>query len=498
MKDPNKNPNTSTDGPNVTSKRESNLGHLGMNIIEMQNRVGNEIKHYEDEFENYVYDWVSAGVSQTLADGKFDDDIKADWAKKGFDTKDIAANTDSHYAQRGFSLLERDKIRHNLGLDENMSYEALQAEKAVTNAIGHDIANTMEIVDPDEVDRAKLDGVLRNVRMGAKVVRDEFGETVQFLIPPENKRSAWIFMTNMGLNFIEYKEGSETVEASHEGFANIVKTISECKDEKTRETGAEMLDWYFDSFRFREHMEDFTDDMMGHYAVESKAWKDAYDDYTERRSEFKEFYERQKKVPEMVSVEQISEEEFYKLMSEEAGDNFDRRNIPTFDKVTRAYDMRVGAATETPHRTPEAPNFIPAGLKRKKLLEEYQGIKAIDEDATVHRAVFKEKSGKPKQYIGLRFGMHGKNIIIFAPIQEASSDASYTWAGETGMDRDGWKSAFMGPSDDNGARVKGFIRHNGEIGVHTHKANKKYQLDGVQNMWYNIWKDIERRVSASE
>lgn len=482
-----------------TSSKKGDMGRLGMNIVGTQAKVDGEIKHYEAEFENHIYDWVSTGVSQTLAEGRFDDNIKADWANKGFDTKDIQVNTDSHYAQRGFSTLEKDKIRQDLGLNGNDSYEAFQAERAVTNAINHDIANTIEAVDPDELDRARLDGVLRNVRTGAKITKDEFGEKVHFLIPPENKRNAWIFMSNMGLNFVEYKEGSETVEASHEGFANIVKVISECKDEKTRETGFGMLDWYFDSFRFGEHMADFTSDMMGHYAEESKAWKDTYDEYTERRGEYKEFYEQQKKVPDMVSVEQISEEEFYKIMSEENDDNLSQQGVITLRKKDRLYNAgRGGISIETPHRSSETQSFIPAGLKRKKLLEEYQGIKAIDKDATVYRAMFEEKSGKLKQYIGLRFGMRGKNIIIFAPIQEASSDASYIWVGETGTDRDGWKSAFMNQDNDNTTRAKNSIKHDGEIGVHSHKANKKYQLDGVQNMWYNIWKDIEHRLSGGQ
>ena len=435
---------------------------------------------YEHNFPKYASKWITRGVVHGLSHGALSTS-DAVLIPKGFsDSEDetIASKIDPEN-----TLPYYDLIGITGDLKRKVLYDALgEHEEEYEEEEERPKINIREL-NPKEREVAIRRGITYAIEAGATV--DPHTGKVSFALPTEKGDELLKYIEENGVN-----TDSTTVQFSaQKGFANIIEAIKD-KDSLTEE-GFRALDWYFDNFKFKQHLEKFEDIMDGYQEYADPAWRAKYVEYMEHRRSLDSSLEKAEKkpTPTLKEAEEMTEEELLaELVEAEEG-------APDSPAVylEKQHNYLGGHATGHPNKR----NVPPSSLdKLRKLVSAYRTLKLIDSSITVYRVILAEKDGKEKNYRALRFGdsVGGNNVAVLIPIQEASSDASFVWVGQTGDNRDGWMEDFLPKEGDNAPASKGAIHANSRIHVHYHRASIKQNRSATENMWHNIYKDISKRT----
>ena len=426
--------------------------------------------YYENDFSKKAPRWISSGIVSKLEKGE------------------VNPST-AQLVLSGFWAREGEKIHERINPDDVFSTEAIDAESHLKIRVAKDlIAERIREINDDEIRDAKRDGLLHAIESGARI--DSRSGKPVYSIPFEQGNEVIGLMKEVGINPDANEEDKKLLMASYQGFANIIEAIK--TNDKETEKGFKTLDWYFDTFNYKEKIGDFLDVMDAFQENADDNWTAKLEDYLDTRDEIKKYLKQleQKPIPQLTQVEEISQEELTKiyenLVKSIAGQPATLQLFPDIERYP-VYN-HTGAVLPV--------NLPPTSVQKLgKIVTEFASIKAFDPNANIYKGVFVDSNNKSKQYMIIRYGMRNSNIAIAAPIENLSNDASYVWIGQTGENRDGWMEAFVQNPDPNTPTSKYQAHHRDDVRAHNHIAAMKTRgLRATDNMWFNIYADINKRA----
>lgn len=425
--------------------------------------------YYERPFKANASEWVSFGVSNLLEKG-------------------IVDPSTSLLLHSGFGSREEGMIHEYIDPDNSLSTETINAEAELKTRVTRDLIDKRsEEISEETLRAAKYDGSLRALATGARVENYDGEDVVFYSIPVKQGEEVREFMEDVGISF-EYNEENKALAASFQGFANIIEAIK--NNDKETEKAFQVLDWYYDNFHYKKHLSSFLGTMDSFQEKADVAWMAKFEEYCKHREEIEKYYEeleKKEKVPEFESIKEISEEDLEKLYQDLLG------NIVPIDSNSNPFlfpDKELFPPVNNTGSVPPVNRPPIAADKLYAIIKEYGNIKLSDPYLNVYRAVTKDR----KQYIVIRFGIRNSNIAIVAPITEKTNDASYVWIEQDGNNRDAWMYDFLENSQNPNPISKYRAHHNEKIKAHNHIAAPKQGLKPVDNMWRNIYKDIDKRA----
>ncbi|MBO4812889.1 hypothetical protein J5491_01950 [Candidatus Saccharibacteria bacterium] len=358
-------------------------------------------------------------------------------------------------------------------------------------------------VDEEKLHDAEKRALMSSIALGAFVEHTSLDEPEKLRIAlPIEQHGDGALQSFMEKNGVELEQGGESSaeaeavrDASFQGFANIVEAIKDNPD--FTEEGFKALDWYFDNFKYgnKTNLDQFMGAMDAYEEISDDAWSKKLEEYFDSRKEIRDYFERQKKqeIPTLAEVEKITEEDLNK-MYEDMLAQMERDSavlgIPyIFPRIERFPIYNHTGAVPPVNMPPTS------AQKLGKVVQEFTSIKATDPFANVYKVVFQDSNNKNKDYIVLRYGVKNSNVAIAVPISNRSNDAAYVWIGQTGSNPDGWQDAFVKDPNSPLYASKYQARQRDDVRVHNHIAAMKTRgMNATDNMWYNIYKDIEKRA----
>ncbi len=296
--------------------------------------------------------------------------------------------------------------------------------------------------------------------------------------------------------------------ASYVGFSRVIDAIKDdfkpdengVVSNKNFTEGIKALDWYFDNFGYGKNAGEFLDTMTAKAEKNGDKWGEVYEYYKSTKKEIIEYEKSLEEVkpPKFEEIIEIDEEALAKLFADVAAnekklDEEGRGNGP-LEIFSRKVRIRREKEGEEQFR-----NEPPSGAdKLAKICAEYEQIKSADPDANVYKAYTIEKDGRIKPYIVIRFGRNDNNVAIACPYADKSADASFVWIDKTGDDKEAWRKPFQHDANSGAPASKYSIRGDAKVRAHIHKpAWRKRKLGPISNMWFNIYKDIEKRTKEA-
>ena len=407
--------------------------------------------YYEANFTKNAPRWISFGVSSLLE-------------------KSIVNPPTDSLLRSGFWAREEDRVHERIDPDDTLVAETIDAEAELRTRVSKDLIDKRSHeISKDELSAAKRDGMLYAIYSGART-DSRSGKTI-YSIPSERGDDVAQFMKENGVN-----PNSEKIQLmSHNGFIGIVEAIKD--DKNATEKGFKELDWYFDTFGYQKHMDEFIDTMDAYQENADKAFGDKLNEYLARRLELKEWQKQQlpkqdEAISALADAKTVTHDDFVAFIRNnmESGDSEDIFPIPDMN------DRRGNHVAITRGEHPSSTE------KCSKAMEELEKISELDPSASyaIGTVFERDNSGERKKkqdYALIRFGNNGFNNVIAIHIGD-SSKAMFCWRGKTGEDADGWREYFRNSSIRNrNTDVKRFVcRGYGEKGF--------LALDA---QWERIW-----------
>lgn len=409
---------------------------------------------YEENFSKNAPRWISFGVSTLLEKGIVD------------------PPTDS-LLRSGFWAREEDRIHGRIDPDDALSNETIDAEANLKIRVSRDlIKERAETLSEDDLRSAKRDGLLYALCSGARV--DNRSGKIIYSIPTERGKEVIDFMRKSGLD-----PDSEKLQLmSQNGFIGIMDAIKD--DEKATEKGFEALDWYFDTFNYEEHMEEFMETMLEYGEESDQAFRDKFNEYLAHRKELTEWKEQQlqkedETIVALADSEKVSYDELMSYLREKILENGEVDVFPLPNMSDRKGN-----------RSPKVKGKYPSSIEKcTKAKEEIERILEIDPSAHCYIGTVFEKNPngkkvKKQDYILIRFGYNNFNTVIAIHIG-SNSRADFAWRGKTDDDADAWKGIWKSSIRGRNPDIQRFIcRGYSERGT-----------SALDDQWSRIWSYLD-------
>jgi len=434
------------------------------------------IGEYGERFEKEAPKWLFVGVSESLKKGQT-------WVTK------------ESLLQRGFFIREGEAIHEKIDPNDDFSEELIEKERNVKVGVAKEIISARgDGISDEEVINAKKKGSIYAIAVGAN--RDKSTGKVEYSFPANKRDDVLGFIKDSGLDPEKHAAGDSEhlYNASFVGFKNIIDAIKD--DYKPDENGViknrsfndgiEALDWYFDTFEYGEKIDEFLGRMETFEEKSDSKWGEVFEYYKQTRKEVSQ-YEKDiegSEPPELQGVEEVNEE---KLQSFLESIIQNEENYYTMEIFSR---LNPNGGPINTNKKVEHGDSIPGRNKLSKIIEEFEHIKNEDPYANVYNA-YTIRDGERKPYVVIRYGKNDNNVAIALPYADFSFDASYVWIGKSGDNREAWREVFCGNVS------KSSVRKRSDVKAHTHRANYKKGRDAISNMWFNIYKDIDKRTKEA-
>ena len=385
---------------------------------------------YEENFSKNAPRWVSFGVSSLLEKGIVD------------------PSTDS-LLRSGFWAREEDRIHERIDPDDVLSMETIDAEADLKTRVSRDlIAERADAISEDDLRNAKRDGLLYAIYSGARV--DNRSGKIVYSIPSESGKEVVDFMQKNGLD-----PNSEKLQLmSQNGFIGVMDAIKD--DKKATEKGFETLDWYFDTFGYERHMDEFMETMNEYGEESDQAFRDKFDEYMAHRKELAEWKEQQPQkdaetLAALAKSKKVTYEELITRLQTIMSKKDDTEVFPLPNMNDRRGNRRIKAKGRHPSSIE----------KCTKAMAEIDRILEIDPIAdyrlgTVFEGNPNDKKTKKQDYVVIRFGHNGFNNVIAIHVGN-DSRAIFAWRGKTDNDADAWTEDWTGNSRSRNSSIKRFV-----------------------------------------
>ena len=411
--------------------------------------------YYVETFPKNAPKWVSFGMTSLLEKGVINPPVDS-------------------LLRSGFWSREESKIHERIDPEDTFSLDAIDAESSLKTLVTKEIIDKRAATVPgDELRDAKRDGLLYAAYAGARV--DDRSGKIIYSIPFEKGDEVVKFMKENGVD-----PDSEKVQLmSYNGFIGIIEAIK--GDKKATEKGFKALDWYFDTFGYKKHMDEFIDTMDAYQEFADKSFGDKLDEYLARRKELEEWQKQQlpkqeETISALADARGVTYEELVDFLTENMADEGEDRYVDIFP----IQDMNSRRGNHIIRTRNEHPTSIE---KCTKVMQEIEKILKIDPSASFaigtvfERDSSRNKKQKAQDYAIIRFGNNDFNNVIAAHIG-SSSKAIFCWRGKTGDNADGWRDHFRNSSiRTRSTEVKRFVcRGYGEKG-----------FQALNDQWNRIW-----------
>lgn len=405
---------------------------------------------YEENFSKNAPRWISFGVSSLLEKGV------------------VNPPTDS-LLRSGFWSREEDRVHERIDPDDDLSVETIDAEADLKTRVSRDlIEEKAETIPEDELSGAKRDGMLYAIYSGARI--DSRSGKIVYSIPSERGKEVVDFMQKNGLD-----PNSEKLQLmSQNGFIGVMDAIKD--DKKATEKGFETLDWYFDTFGYEKHMDEFMETMNEYGEESDQAFRDKFDEYLAHRKELMEWNEQKPRkedeaIASLADSEKVTYDDLISYLYENMSENGEIDVFPLPDMNDRKGN-----------RAPRVKGSHPSSIEKcTKAKAEIEKIREIDPNADfLIGTVFEENSeGKKiekRDYALVRFGYNNFNNVIAIHIGN-DSRAIFAWRGKTGEDADAWRNIFRSSIRGRDPSIKRF----------TSKGYSKRGVLALDAQWDRIW-----------
>ena len=433
-------------------------------IESVEARAEKLFNFYKSNFDRNAPSWASYGVSSLLEKGIINPDNEA-------------------LLRSGFWAHEEDRVHERIDPNDDFSNECIDAEMNLRSKVTKElIPEKSTDLDPEAIKKSKQDGMLYAISSGAR--RDKRTGKVIFSIPTEFETGNKV-VKFMRENDVNPDEQSVQL-LSYSGFAGIIDVIK--GDKRVKEKGFKALDWYFDTFGYQKHMEEFTDTLESYHDEDDKAFSDTLQEFFSHRKEMEEWKKQQEGLDEatisaLAEAKTVSREEFLKMIAEAMPSTEGIEMFPFEDSNNRL---------DLPGRI-NSKIFPSSGEKCTKAKEQVRHILNLDPNATfaIGTVFERENRGhgprKPKQdYAIIRFGYNDHNNVICIHIGK-DSRAMFCWRGQTGDDAEGWREYFKNTSiRTRNTAVKRFVC----------SGYAKHGTKAIDAEWSRIWKYLDSKESA--
>jgi len=426
--------------------------HAPESVEERAEELYNE---YAENFSETAPKWASFGVSSLLEEGIID------------------PPTDS-LLRRGFWYCEQNTIHERIDLEKQCSNKTIDTEFDLKTRVDKDLIDSRyNELSGDELHDAKRKGLLRAIYSGARV--DSRTGKIYYSIPSErnNEITKFIAETEIDLNDPNIQS------MSRNGFIGILEAIKD--DKKATKKGFMALDWYFDTFGYGQHMDEFINTMDAYQECADKLFGEKLNEYLAQKEEFKQWQEQQpskqgEAISALADARNVTQQEFISFLM---------RNM---DRTDEGGDVSMFPTQDTNnpknHHITNVSGAHPASNEKcKKAKDELEEILEIDPNASyaIGTVFERNSSGKIKEksqdYALIRFGYNGFNNVIAIHIGD-DSKAIFCWRGKTGDDADGWRNYFRNASiRTRDTAVKRFIC----------RGYGKKGFSALDDQWSRIW-----------
>lgn len=405
---------------------------------------------YEENFSKNAPRWVSFGVSNLLEKGVVD------------------PPTDS-LLRSGFLAREEDRIHERIDPDDTLSVDTIGAEAYLKIRVSRDlIGERVDTIHEGDLSSARRDGLLYAIYVGAYT--DNRSGKITYSIPSEYGKEVIDFMQKNGLN-----PGSEKLQLmSQNGFIGVMDAIKD--DKKATEKGFETLDWYFDTFDYAKHMEEFMETMNEYGEESSQAFRDKFDEYLAYRKELIEWKEqRPQKEDEAIATladsKKVTYDDLMSYLQENTSGNGEVDVFPLPD----INDRKGNHITKIKGGHPSSTE------KCTKAKLEIERIRDIDPGAdfligTVFEENTEGKKIEKRDYALIRFGNNNFNNVIAIHIGN-DSRAVFAWRGKAGEDTDVWRDIWRSSIRGRNPNIRRF----------TCKGYNKRGALALDDQWSRIW-----------
>lgn len=405
---------------------------------------------YEDTFSKNAPRWVSFGVSSLLEKGIVNPPINS-------------------LLRSGFWAREEDHIHEQIDPSDNFSAKTIDAEANLKIQVSKElIEKRAETITEDSLRAAKRDGLMYAIYSGARI-NSRSGRII-YSIPSEYGKEVIDFMQESGLD-----PNSEKLQLiSQDGFISIMDAIKD--DKKATEKGFKTLDWYFDTFGYAKHMNEFMETMNEYGEESDRAFRDKFNEYLAHRKELTEWNEQQpQKEDEAIAALADSKKVTYSDLILYLQENMSENDEIDIFPLPNMNDRKGNRVTKIKGRHPSDVE------KCTKAKAEIERIREIDPSADfLMGAVFEEnfegKKVKKQDYVLVRFGNNNFNNVIAAHVGN-DSRAVFAWRGKTGEDADAWQNIWRSSIRDRNPDIKRFVCRG---------YNKKGTL-ALDDQWGRIW-----------
>ena len=383
----------------------------------IETRAEKLYEFYDKKFATFAPRWVSFGVSDLLERGIIDPPTHS-------------------LIRRGFRAREEDRVHKRIDPGDDFSDETIDAEFNLEKRVSQSlIEEKIKDIPEEDLRNAKRDGLLYAIYSGARV-DNQNGKTV-YSIPFERSKEVINFMRKNGLD-----PGSEQLQImSQNGFIGVINAIKD--DEKAAEKGFAMLDWYFDTFSYEKHMDEFMETMTEYGEESDQAFRDKFGEYLAHRKELTEWKEqRPRKEDEAIATLADSEKVTYNDLMSYLQENMSKNGEVDVFPLPDMNDRKG-------NRTPKVRGKHPSSIEKcTKARSEIERIRQIDPNSdfligTVFEKNSEGKKVKKQDYVLVRFGYNNFNNIIAIHVGN-DSRAVFAWHGKTGEDADAWKDIWKG------------------------------------------------------
>ena len=421
------------------------------NLESIEARAEKLYNFYEDNFPKNAPRWVSFGVSSLLEKGIVD------------------PPTDS-LLRSGFWAREEDRIHERIDPDDALSMETIDAEADLKMRVSRDlIGERADAMSEDDLRNAKRDGLLYAIYSGARI--DNRSGKIVYSIPSERGKEVIDFMQKNGLD-----PNSEKLQLmSQNGFIGVMDAIKD--DKKATEKGFEALDWYFDTFGYEKHMDEFMETMSEYGEESDQAFRNKFDEYLTHRKELMEWKEhRPRKEDEAIATladsEKVTYDDLMSYLQENMSGNGEVDVFPLPDMNDRRGN-----------RAPKIKGDHPSSTEKcTKAKAEIERIREIDPSAdfligTVFERNTEGKKARKQDYALIRFGNNNFNNVIAIHIGN-DSRAVFAWRGKTGEDADAWRDIWR-------SSIRG---RNPDIKRFTCKGYSERGILALNAQWDRVWK----------
>lgn len=446
--------------PMLENDRPTNA-EASKSLESVEARTRKLLNYYESNFDKSAPVWATYGVSSLLEKG-------------------VLNQSNDSIIRSGFWAREEDRVHERIDPADEFTDESITAETVVKSRMMQDmIPSRAGEISEKVISEAKKSGTIFAISAGAR--RDEQTGKVVYSLPFERSEQLLKFMQENGVD----TKDQQVQLTSYEGFARIIETIK--NDPKAKEKGFQALDWYFDTFDYAKHMDEFTDTIQGYYLEDDASFDKLFKEFLAHRDEMKNWQEQQQSSDERViealaEAKNVSREELLAYIREKSA----AEGVPIFPVEDE--NQHPGFKSE-----PRSKLFPSSSEKCTRAMAQIKRILEIDPNATfaigtAFERVYKGKGArreKPEDYVIVRFGHNDNNNVIAIHIGTGSR-AMYCWRGKTGDNPEGWRDYFKTSVRARDASVKRFIC----------SGYSKLKTDALDAEWGRIWKYLNSPEAA--